>query len=78
MRRSTITCGDVDRRLCGDGVDHHAPEELVDLRLGAASEAALDVGAQLVDRVELADADGEVVVERRQLLLPARAFTVTV
>ena len=41
MRRSTITAGTSTVALLDDGVDDHAPEELVHLRLGGLVEAPL-------------------------------------
>ena len=38
MRRSTITSGTSTVASVGDGVDHHAPEQLVHLRLGRGLE----------------------------------------
>ncbi len=49
----------------GDG----AAVEAVDLLRDALADHALDVGAQLGDRVELGDAAGELVVQRRELAL---------
>ena len=68
-RRSTITAGTSTVAFSATASMHHAPEQLVHLRPGGLVEAALDVGLQLVDGVELAHADGQLVVELRQLLL---------
>ena len=65
--------GHLDRGLLGDGVDRHAPEELVHLRGGGRLEAALEVGAQLVERVELADLERQVVARARAAPSPAPA-----
>ena len=69
MRRSTITSGTSTdaRSVTASSTMRRNSSSTCDC--GRGVEALLDVGPQLLERVVLAHADGQVVVQRRQLLL---------
>ena len=63
---------EVEVGLRDGGVDGGLAELVLDRVLLRVLELVLDVGAQLVERVELARLGGEVVVELGQLLCASR------
>ena len=66
----TIVVGDLDRRVVDRGVDRGDPEVFLGAAVQRAADFLADVGAELLQRVELGGVGGEVVVELGEDFLP--------
>ena len=66
----TICVGDLDGRVVDRGVDRGDPEVFGRAAVQRRADFLADVGAQLLERLELGGVGGEVVVELRQDFLP--------